>query len=122
MDHRGNLSTEGKVSITLGPKLRLIKPGVYAHWCPGCKGRHFFNLYADDNPGGAKWDFNGDIYRPSFSPSMHIKITDHDTRQQETLCHYYLREGQLQFLSDSGHELKGQTIDLPDFPYGVTSR
>ena len=32
-------------------------------------------------------------------------------------CHSYLRGGKWEYLADSGHAMRGQTVDLPDWPY-----
>jgi hypothetical protein len=36
---------------------------------------------------------------------------------QRTLCHYFIRAGKIEFCGDSPHNLAGQTVDLPDWPY-----
>jgi len=45
---------------------------------------------------------------PSFEPSVVV--------QTRGTCHYFIRRGEIQFLSDCYHELKGQTVPLPDIP------
>ena len=32
------------------------------------------------------------------------------------ICHSFVKDGQIQFLSDCSHELAGQTVPLPDWP------
>lgn len=75
-------------------------------FCPGCRCGHFF-------PEG-RWTFNGDSDRPTFNPSMLI-ITSDAARGKVHLCHSFVRDGQIQFLSDCEHKLAGQTVELPDF-------
>lgn len=110
------------MSITLGPGLRLVRPGVYMHWCPGCCRAHMFNTSSTDHPKGAKWDYNGDFHKPTFSPSMKISwgpYVDDDCpsdNEPPGCCHYFLTNGQLQFLGDCTHAMAGQTVPLPDFP------
>lgn len=98
--------------------------GGYAHWCPGCQSLHSF---ATDAPqrNGARWTFDGNVDRPTFSPSMHIKwgrFADPSYRVEpgeedlSGVCHYFLRDGQLQYLGDSTHALAGQTVPLPELP------
>lgn len=92
----------------------------YAHWCPACESMHAF---ATDAPqrNGAKWTFDGNLAAPSFSPSMHITIgPDPDDGHIET-CHYFLRNGMLQYLGDCTHALSGQTVPLPELPQGAES-
>lgn len=93
-------------------KLRRItqKDGYTAqgwvHWCPGCEHIHAF---AVETPfgNGAHWSFDGNMDRPTFTPSMNIG---------PSFCHYFLRDGRIQFLDDCRHNLRGQTLELPDIP------
>lgn len=80
--------------------------GGYLHWCPGCTEPHFIPV-EEPHPNGSRWTFNGDVDKPTFSPSVHYT---------KKICHYWLRDGQLQFLSDSTHALRGQTVPLPELP------
>jgi hypothetical protein len=43
-----------------------------------------------------------------------------DGKALDDCCHYFLRSGQLQFLGDCVHALKGQTVELPDLPDFLT--
>lgn len=104
----------GRVS----PYLRRTSTG-FMHWCPGCKSHHVF---AVDKPqaDGSQWRYNGNPFKPTFSPSM-LSWYDPTTDEEGTVwpglrCHYFLREGKIQFLDDCTHELKGQTVDLPPLP------
>lgn len=71
-------------------------------YCPGCEQGHRF----DDKT----WTFNGDLENPTLSPSY---LTGHNN-YTERRCHSYVKNGKIQFLGDCFHELKGQTVDLPD--------
>jgi hypothetical protein len=92
---------------------------AFAHWCPGCKGMHAFAV-GKPLRNGAKWTFDGNLEAPTFAPSMHIRVgpypSDDDEPGRIDVCHYFLRAGQIQFLGDSTHALKGQTVPLPDLP------
>jgi hypothetical protein len=72
-------------------------------WCPGCNTIHAFDL--------GRWNFDGDMEKPTFSPSMLVNAEDPGSR-----CHSFVRKGQFQFLGDCHHGLKGQTVDLPPLP------
>lgn len=73
----------------------------YAFFCPACKHGHKFDL--------DRWRFNGDMKNPTFEPSLlYEKGVNHPR------CHLYLRSGQIQFLSDCSHEMKGQSISVND--------
>jgi hypothetical protein len=112
----------------IGKKLRRARGmGEYAkellllHWCPGCDEPHGIRI--EGREGSPKWTFNGNFDRPTFSPSV-LNFTIYDDEgeplpqgQRRTLCHYFITDGQIQFCGDSPHELAGQTVDLPDWPY-----
>ena len=81
--------------------------GRYSFFCPGCKTYHFANT----NPkyGGA-WTFNGNEEKPTFRPSFLV-----GARGEVPRCHSFITDGNIQFLSDCDHELKGKTVELPDY-------
>lgn len=98
-----------------GRFLRRLEGG-YAHWCPGCQEMHYI---AVERPlaNGAQWNFNGDIERPDFSPSVLIKWPRMEGKA-DLRCHYFIRHGHIQFCSDSTHEFAGKTVPLPEWPAG----
>ena len=101
----------------LTPYLRRAEGG-YIHWCPGCKHAHYIPVNA---PSGPSWTFDNNIEAPTFSPSVRIFVPAHvdeeDGPQPErTECHYFVRNGQIEFCGDSAHELSGQTVPLPEMP------
>ena len=67
-------------------------------FCPGCKINHNVNN---------KWDFNDDFEKPTFSPSV---LVNPDIEKYR--CHFFVRNGRIQYLTDCYHELRGQTIDM----------
>ena len=76
--------------------------------CPGCGYGHAFSVdVADVN--GNKWEWNNDIENPTFSPSMLVFGGNPECR-----CHSFVRDGKIEFLGDCFHNLKGQTIELPE--------
>lgn len=82
----------------------------YMFWCPGCLEHHVF--YTNDtDPSTPRWSFNEDPEAPTFSPSLLNRKCDGRDR-----CHLFLREGQLQFLSDCTHSLAGKTVPLEPEP------
>lgn len=86
----------------------------YSFRCPGCNDRHV--IPTKPHPRG--WDFSGTEDRPTFSPSIlvhpHGYLKDDGTVGQTPRCHSFVRDGRIQFLSDSTHTLAGQTVDLPE--------
>jgi len=87
----------------------------YHHWCPACGQAHGIATIKR-TPSSPVWSFNGDLERPTFHPSVRCFHTDRDTGKQETLCHYFVTDGQIVFCADNPHELNGQTVPLPEFP------
>ena len=83
----------------------MVVGHVFMFMCPGCKRGHVFN-----QKGGVMWTFNGDMEKPTISPSYLTGI-DNFTKVR---CHSFIKEGKIQFLADCYHELKGQTVELPD--------
>lgn len=79
---------------------------VYYFFCPGCRYDHPVNT--NPNNGKPVWGFNGDVNKPTFTPSL--LVHDHYPASR---CHSFITNGQIQFLSDYFHHLAGQTVDLP---------
>lgn len=83
--------------------------------CPACEAEdtgslHVFYLKTTwSSPG---WSFNGDVYKPTFIPSMMARCR---LKGVEHVCHSFVTDGRIQYLGDCTHALKGQTIDLPPF-------
>lgn len=109
----------------------------YMIFCPGCHEGHGLRV---GQPDGPSWSFNGDMEKPTFQPSLLIKGVElpkrdpitHDLPRgadgkfllgpdgrivgcKDTICHSFITNGQIQFLSDCTHELRGQTVPLPEF-------
>jgi hypothetical protein len=76
----------------------------YIFQCPGCNGSAHMVRTEGERP---RWEWNGDVDRPTISPSL---LVGPGTSFQ---CHSFIRDGQIQFLDDCWHELKGQTVEIP---------
>lgn len=98
----------------LSQKLRSVEGGNFAHWCPGCQEMHVFYVGTPTSK-GSKWSFDGNLARPTFTPSMNITVGPWENGEIER-CHYFLSAGRIQFLGDCTHAIKSQTVDLPDLP------
>ena len=101
--------------------------GSYGHfWCPGCDRNHTVRLN-----GPHKWEWNDSEELPTLQPSVKVTGIEDATNEQyaeyerygtplptpkEFVCHSYVTNGQIQFLSDSTHDLAGNTVDLPEYP------
>lgn len=97
----------------------------YSFFCEGCVGYHMFYTrpWRRWNPAtqklsesldGPVWTFNGDVEKPTFSPSLVVHEVVHEGKQLRPRCHLFVREGRVQFLTDCGHALAGKTVDLLD--------
>ena len=93
--------------------------------CPGCGQDHCLPV-----TGPNAWSFNGDIERPTLKPSilakgLKVKLgpdgkwngeweRGEDGKPLPNVCHSFVTDGRIQFLTDSNHALAGQTVDLPE--------
>jgi hypothetical protein len=94
-----------------GKFLRAIKDG-FIHWCPGCKEIHGIRRRNKRGTNRPSWAFNDDYEKPTFIPSVKITIPDGAKHGAVECCHYFIREGMIEFCSDSTHELRGQTVSM----------
>ncbi len=107
----------------IGSKLRSLEGGKVAFKCPGCNQAHHVTV-----DGSRGWTFNGDGDKPTFSPSVLVRGTVPITDEEHAtimsggkvspvpfVCHSFVTDGRIRFLSDCTHELAGQTVDLPDW-------
>lgn len=106
--------------------LRIIEGGAYGFWCPGCNEMHVLH----------GWQFNEDFDKPTFSPSVLVRSghyassfkpgdscwctykqehPDEDVKYKCQRCHSFVREGRVEYLTDSTHELSGQSVELKPF-------
>ena len=101
------------------PKVHSTSDGRFIFFCPGCKCGHWFKT----TPPEPQWTFNGDIEKPTVRAS--ILVHEHDTILPENdstgkvtktfRCHSLVTDGNIQFLDDCTHELKGKIVPLEDF-------
>lgn len=95
-------------------KLKAYGDRAVMFWCPGCDGPHAVGLASP----GPVWSFNGSFTAPTFSPSV---LSTYDGADADTpdgipsVCHSFVTDGRIQFLSDSTHKLGGHTVELPDW-------
>lgn len=79
----------------------------YFAYCPGCKMSHPIRV--------PQWTFNGDLERPTFSPSLLCHRQQWADGTKFPQCHSFIQDGRWQFLSDCEHELAGQTVEIPEW-------
>lgn len=95
--------------------------------CPACRDIAIANGYTDPAEGGVAgehtvpfrgesgWFFDGNLERPTLSPSLLLTMTVGQQRQK-FVCHSFVKDGSIQYLGDCTHPLAGQTIELPEIP------
>lgn len=79
--------------------------------CPGCENSHGIPV-----DGSKAWQWNNSLQFPTITPS--ILIYAHETSppfKPQPRCHSFITDGRILFLSDSGHKLAGQSVDLPEY-------
>lgn len=95
--------------------------GELGFMCPGCKQRHF--IYDKETTGHTSpiWDFNGDFEKPTVRASILVRWPANPNASDEfkewrieRVCHSFITDGKIQFLSDCTHSLAGQTVELPE--------
>lgn len=85
--------------------------------CPGCECDHVLEIRENQHP---HWTFNNNFEKPTFTPSLVVKTgkfvdpTFEDSDKLSSICHSFITDGRIQFLSDSTHPLAGQTVELPE--------
>lgn len=111
------------------PVIILRGHGLWV-WCPGCGEAHRPEVVSVDGsrPAGPCWDWDGNIERPTISPSLLVSGVQwaanepfHDPNHNvaaggATVCHSFIRDGHWQFLADSTHALAGQTVPMVPLP------
>ncbi len=80
---------------------------LWMFFCPGCKCGHLVRVRGDEAKVGPVWQWNGDVVKPTVSPSILAC-----PNQPERRCHSFVRDGLIEFLSDCHHELRGTTVAL----------
>jgi hypothetical protein len=81
----------------------------WAFWCPGCRCSHRIATAMQEGQKWPVWQWNGDPKRPTVTPSILVR---HGDKPGDTRCHLYITNGQLIFLSDSTHPLRGTTVPM----------
>lgn len=58
----------------------------------------------------ARWQWNGSLESPTVSPSV---LVTYSHAGVEKVCHSFINDGVIQYLSDCTHHLAGKTVPLP---------
>jgi hypothetical protein len=90
------------------------KPYGYMLECSGCKSHHVIYVRQTRyGKSGPVWQFNNDLEKPTFNPSLLVRWEEGENFEKR-VCHSFIRDGRIEFLSDCTHELAGKTVELPD--------
>ena len=94
--------------------MTILRRGAncYWHWCPACEVEH---------PLPDTWTFNGDVDKPTFSPSFRQTLVAKPPLHGEEnmrVCHYIVTEGRIQFCPDSWHG-RSDIVQMPEIPTSV---
>jgi hypothetical protein len=88
--------------------LLFVCPGCVAGGPEGYDGLHMLPVNNEHDIGKPNWTWNGDLQKPTLSPSILSKGYN--------VCHSFLEDGVFRFLTDSDHPLSGQSVPIPDLP------
>lgn len=91
-------------------KGKLTTDGCFLWYCPGCEGYHGVPI-----EGGRAWGWNKSLTSPILNPS--VLVYGHPTSppfKPQPRCHCFVRDGKIQFLTDSEHKLAGQTVEMQE--------
>jgi uncharacterized protein DUF6527 len=88
---------------------------VYAFRCLGCNEEHQVRL-----EGPYAWKWNGSLESPTIRNS--ILVNGSKSNPTAEICHSFVTDGKIEYLGDCSHNLKGQTIELPDWWEDETHR
>lgn len=93
----------------------------YSFFCPGCDETHTIPIKESG------WQLSGSTDHPTITPSLLIrsgcKAPSHKAGDECWctfggpfkcgVCHLFIRDGKIEYLTDCTHALAGQVIDLP---------
>lgn len=82
--------------------------GGFLHRCPGCDTDRKRSTGMHVLPMDGRWTFNGNMEKPTFTPSFKHEWNVGDRPEDARVCHYILTDGVLHYCADSTHELAGR--------------
>lgn len=103
------------------PSFLKVEGNNISFYCAGCK--HMHHIQVGEGP-GPRWSWNNDLNSPTFQPSI-LETYEHwtppyifghpkpETQVKVTdICHTFVTDGKIQYLSDCTHHLANQTVDM----------
>jgi hypothetical protein len=94
-------------------KFHEIEPNYVVWHCPGCDTNHMVAVNGKKMENGAGWQWNGSFDSPTLAPSVLYNVGR--SNPTEHLCHSLVKDGQMQFLDDCTHTMKGKTVAIPEW-------
>ena len=89
----------------------------HMYWCPGCDSVHAIAIRPSVNDNGAGWTWDGNLEKPTYEPSQLTKYTyGAEGNKRTEICHTFIRQGKIQYLSDCTHSMAGQTVEMQPLP------
>ena len=88
----------------------IINGDNVRYYCPGCQHDHAVPA--------KRWNFNGNVDKPTLSPSVRHFIPAGEHGPEQTTCHYFVRNGVIQYCGDCQHDLAGKHVPMKDMDDG----
>lgn len=83
-------------------------------WCPACNDLHWISV---DRPDWSGWTWDKDEDKPTFYPSVRVwRDYVMAGKRIQDVCHFYIRRGQIEYLHDCSHRMRGKTVDMVPIP------
>lgn len=112
--------------MKLTPELLSDGSGTaYLFYCPSCRSHHSFVCRRERGKHTANWQFNGDMERPTFTPSLRIissrprpgvpvdNVGGSDM-EEYTMCHLFVTDGVIHYCGDTPTAFAGKQVPLED--------
>jgi hypothetical protein len=96
----------------------LLHNGKIYYGCQACKDNPIFRGVHDVPVEGPNaWGYNGDLDHPTLTPSVRTGyLRSDDDASMAGICHHFLRDGCIQYCSDSTH---GRSDSAPILPVQI---
>lgn len=72
--------------------------------CPGCQSPHRVPVCREGKRPGC-WKWNGSLEAPTLEPSVN----------HPGICHFFMREGVIEFCADSIHDKAGMKVPMTEY-------
>lgn len=84
----------------------------FMFYCNGCRCDHGVWTTSKNPKTQGIWQFNGDLDKPTVTPSLKIEMPYGDTL---SICHSIITGGFINYCNDSTHHLAGQNVELMEY-------